>query len=150
MLFLIVLGIQQSKDRKVRKYLILPLPIGMALLSYLGVQSSFGLAWLPVGLWFLALVLIAYSVAKYFPVKKVQFNADLASFIIPGSWIPLVLMMAIFFTKYFVGVLNALQPTIVSDPTFIVVCSIIYGSFSGLFVARAFSMWRAIDSVAAK
>ncbi|NMM41697.1 DUF6622 family protein [Pseudoalteromonas arctica] len=143
-IFLAVLGFQQSKERTVKKYLILPLPIGMVFLSYFGVSSSFGLSLTPIGLWFFALACVAILVAKYLPVKDVQFNVETESFNITGSWIPFVLMMAIFFTKYFVGVLNALQPTVVSNPVFIIVCSLIYGAFSGVFVARAISTWRII------
>jgi len=143
-IFLVALGFQQSKERTVKKYLILPLPIGMVFLSYFGVSSSFGLSLTPIGLWFLSLACVAILVAKYLPVKNAQFNSETESFSIAGSWIPVVLMMAIFFIKYFIGVLNALQPTIVSNPVFIIVCSLIYGAFSGFFAARAISTWRII------
>ena len=139
LIFLVILGLQQAKDRTVRKYLILPLPIGMIFLSYFGVSSSFGLSLTPIGLWFLSLVGVAFLVTKYFPAKGVEFNSETDKFNITGSWIPFLLMMAIFFIKYLVGVLDALQPTIVSNPVFVIACSLIYGAFSGIFVARALS-----------
>ncbi|MES2824360.1 MAG: DUF6622 family protein [Pseudomonadota bacterium] len=144
LIVLVVLGIQQSKDRTVKKFLILPLPIGMTLLSYFGVSSSFGLSLIAIGLWFLALAGAAFLGAKYFPVKDVHFNSETERFHITGSWVPFGLMMAIFFTKYLVGVLNALQPSIVENSIFIIVCSLIYGTFSGIFAARAISVWRTI------
>lgn len=144
LIFLIVLGVKQSNDRAVKKLMILPLPLGMVFLSFFGAYSSFGLAPMPIGLWFIALVGISYAVAEYFPVKGVSFDSAKESFFIPGSWLPLILMMVIFFTKYVVGILNALQPSIIVSTGFVIGCSLVYGIFSGLFAVRAISMWRVI------
>jgi hypothetical protein len=62
-----------------------------------------------------------------------------ARYKIIGSWVPLTLMMAIFFTKYVIGVLSALNPTLLENTIVIYSCSFIYGVFSGIFVARALS-----------
>jgi len=139
--FLIILGLQQSKQRTVKKFLLLPLPIGMAFLSYYGVFSSFGLSPVSSGLWLFALVSVAYFSGKYFPAKGVEFSAEAGYINIPGSWVPLLLMMAIFFSKYLVAVLSALQPSIVLSAGFMIFCTLLYGAFSGVFVARAMSMW---------
>lgn len=142
LIFLIILGIKQLNDRSVKKLMVLPLPIGMVFLSFFGVYSSFGLAVLPIGLWFIALAGVSYVVTEYFPVKGVSCDSAKDSFFIPGSWLPLILMMAIFFTKYVVAILNALQPSIVLSTEFIISCSLVYGMFSGIFAARAISVWR--------
>lgn len=141
LVFLLILGLQQSRDRTVQKFLILPLPIGMALLSYFGVFSSFGLSPLSTGLWLTALVSIACFSAKCFPLKGVEFTTVTARFSIPGSWVPLVLMMAIFFSKYLVAVLNALHPSLAMSSGFMILCCLVYGAFSGVFVGRTVSMW---------
>jgi len=141
LVLLLVLGLQQSKDRVVKKLLILPLPIGMALLSYFGVFSSFGLSPVSIGLWLAALLSIACIFAKYLPPQGVEFNAETESFSIRGSWVPLLLMMAIFFSKYFVAVVSALQPAMVLNLGFMIICTLLYGAFSGVFVARAISIW---------
>jgi len=139
--FLIILGLQQSKQRTVKKFLLLPLPIGMAFLSYYGVFSSFGLSPVSSGLWLFALVSVAYFSGKYFPAKGVEFSAEAGYINIPGSWVPLLLMMAIFFSKYLVAVLSALQPSMLLSAGFMIFCTLLYGAFSGVFVARAMSMW---------
>jgi hypothetical protein len=143
-IFLIVLGFKQSKERRVKKLLVLPLPIGMVFLSFFGVYTSFGLAPLPIGVWFITLASMSYFMVEYFPVEKVSFSSISGSFLVPGSWLPFVLMMAIFFTKYIVGVLSVLHPTVVMSAVFVVSISLIYGLFSGMFIARAISVWRAM------
>lgn len=45
--------------------------------------------------------------------------------------------MVIFFTKYVVGVMLARHLAIVTEPVFVVLVSLCYGFFSGLFLARA-------------
>ncbi|MCJ8297900.1 MAG: hypothetical protein MJK13_03050 [Pseudomonadales bacterium] len=141
LVFLLILGLQQSRDRTVKKFLILPLPVGMVFLSYFGVFSSFGLSPISTGLWLAALVSIACLFAKYFPLKGVEFSTATASFSIPGSWVPLVLMMAIFFSKYLVAFLNALHASFAMSSGFMILCCIVYGAFSGVFVGRTVSMW---------
>ena len=146
LIFLIVMGFMQSKNRTVKRLLILPLPTSMVFLSIFGIYSSFGLALLSAGVWFISLVVILYLVIEYFPVKGVIFNSTTNSFFIPGSWLPFILMMAIFFTKYIVDVLSVIYPSFVANNIFVISCSLIYGMFSGAFLARAISMWRVIRS----
>ncbi|MBU2223565.1 MAG: hypothetical protein KKB00_05955, partial [Gammaproteobacteria bacterium] len=62
---------------------------------------------------------------------------------IPGSWVPLCLMMAIFFTKYVVGVAVARDLPIVQQQMFLVVISSLYGACSGVFLGRSLVMFQA-------
>ena len=59
---------------------------------------------------------------------------------VPGSWLPLVLIVGLFCIKYFAGASLALHPALASDSSFAGLCSLAYGSFSGLFLARALSL----------
>ena len=63
-------------------------------------------------------------------------------FDLPGSAMPLVLIMGIFLTKYLVGVELAMQPALARDSAFALQIAALYGAFSGLFVARAMRLWR--------
>ncbi|MEY4589555.1 MAG: hypothetical protein RL497_1631 [Pseudomonadota bacterium] len=141
---LLFLGWQQSRTRVVKKYVIFILPVGMTFLSYFGLESSFGASILTVGLWFLGLILTAYTTYIFLPNPGVFYRRQDASFDIPGSWLPLMLMMAIFFTKYSVGVLATINPELLGLSSVIYFCSIIYGGFSGVFIGRAFSVWSSI------
>jgi len=92
-------------------------------------------------LWLFALVSVTYFSGKYFPAKGVEFSTETGYINIPGSWVPLLLMMAIFFSKYLVAVLSTLQPSMLLSAGFMIFCTLLYGAFSGVFVARAMSMW---------
>lgn len=138
---LVYLGWQQSRERVVNQYVIFLLPIGMVALSYAGMLSSFGSHILPLTLWLVSLVIILFIFVMCLSVKGVTYDRSQGKYTIQGSWLPFVLMMAIFFTKYAVGVMSALSPDIVDNQIFVVLCSVLYGLFSGIFLARAYSIW---------
>jgi hypothetical protein len=64
------------------------------------------------------------------------------TFALPGSWIPLALIVGIFLTKYVVGVDLAMQPSLAQDGSYAVPVAAIYGAFSGIFAGRAARLWR--------
>jgi uncharacterized protein DUF6622 len=143
---LVALGYSQSKDRTVRRGRVSILPVTMIALSFYGVLSAFGMV--PVGLasWVLGVaVSVGLSVRLAAP-QGVSFSAESQSFFVPGSWFPLAFMMAIFFTKYAVGVILARQLPVASEMAFVSSVSCCYGLLSGVFLARAIVIWQAAKS----
>jgi hypothetical protein len=72
----------------------------------------------------------------------VRYDAARARFTLPGSAVPLALMMGIFLTKYAVGVALSVAPALSRDAAFAAVVGGLYGAFSGVFGARALRLWR--------
>jgi hypothetical protein len=140
---LVLLGLQQRKNRRVKMPLAFFLPFGMMALSLAGVFSSFGLSFKPVLIWAVGLSLSASIVARIFPVKGILYYPENNSFYIPGSTVPFLVIMAIFFTKYCVGVLHGLNPEDLNSPTIKFVFALIYGLSSGYFVGRSICLWAA-------
>lgn len=140
LIMLLALGYQQSRDRVVKKLVIYILPLAMVIMSYFGVFSIFGVSVLALFCWLLGLAVTTYIGTKYLSVQGVTFNQTTGNFFIPGSWVPMLLIMAIFLTKYVVGVLGAIAPVVLETAVFTVICSTLYGAYSGLFIARAVSI----------
>lgn len=69
--------------------------------------------------------------------KHVSYAAETGLFRVQGSWPPLALMMAIFFTRYAVAVVTAMKPGLAASPVFAATVGIAYGALSGAFLARA-------------
>lgn len=137
---LLAFGLLQARSRSVKKRLAYALPAGMVALSLSGIQSSFGLNLLPVAAWAAGLALVAFIGYKAFPNKGISFSPENNTFFIPGSWTPLAVIMAIFFTKYLFAVMQGLGAAAASSPTTAVILSWAYGCFSGYFCARAVSL----------
>jgi hypothetical protein len=82
-------------------------------------------------------------VALQSPLPDVtRFDAHTRTFHVPGSWVPLVLMVGIFASKYVVGVALNLHPELMHEATFTLGFSALNGAFSGVFAARAIRLWR--------
>lgn len=140
---LVILGLQQARNREVARWLAYLLPAGMVILSLVGVTSNFGAHWLAISLWLAGLCAMALLGYQLMPVKHLHYLAESNRFYIPGSWMPLLVILAIFFTKYCVAVLVALANPLVMQTGFMPTMCLIYGGFSGYFVARALGLVRA-------
>lgn len=145
---LLAFGLLQTRTRNVKKAMAYALPAGMVALSLSGIQSSFGFRPLPVAGWAAGLALVTFIAYKKFPQKGMGFNRDSRSFHIPGSWAPLAVIMAIFFTKYLFAVLQGFGVAAASSPRMALGFSCLYGCFSGYFCARALSLAAAARSSA--
>jgi hypothetical protein len=139
---LLALGYVQSKDRTLTRIKVLILPTAMLVLSLLGIFSAFGAARLGLGCWALGSALAVAIGLKLGAPRGVRFSVESQTFYVPGSWTPLVLMMAIFLTKYIVGVIFARELPIATTTAFLVMVSFCYGVFYGAFLARAIVIWR--------
>jgi len=142
---LIVLGYFQSRPRTVDKWRVFILPFAMIVLSFYGVIDVFGLELAGLLAWLTGVVTASWLGYWLALPKGVIYFDEARTFFIPGSWIPLILMMAIFFTKYAVGVMTARQPGIAGEVEFITAISLFYGLFSGLFFSRLLVIRQAVS-----
>ena len=134
---LLYLGYTQTKDRKVKLKKLFILPIAMILLSIFGIISAFGLNKTTLTLWIFSAIFSLIIGLKLFSSRNIKYDKFEKEFRIPGSWIPMLLILMIFFIKYIVGVIVAKELTIINDITFIVTISSLYGLLSGLFLSRS-------------
>ena len=136
--FLLALGLMQVKDREITFKKAMILPFVMLFLSFLGLLSAFGITFYSLSFWLLGICLGVYlNILLKFPRNSI-FNKNENLFFIKGSFIPLFLIMSIFFTKYFVGVVTAMQLEFLTQIWFIFIISFLYGLFSGMFFGRFF------------
>ena len=144
-LLLLWLGMRQLLTSQVKLSRVTLLPLAMVGLSLYGVASAFGqspggpraLAGWAVGVAVLATIVLLRPLPT-----GVRYNAARRRFQLPGSAVPLMLMMGIFFTKYAVGVKLALDPALAQQAGFALAVGTVYGAFSGIFAARAARLWR--------
>ncbi|MEH6564489.1 MAG: DUF6622 family protein [Halopseudomonas sp.] len=137
---LLVFGLQQTRSRNVNVFLAFLLPVGMVALSLSGIGSSFGMQLVPLAMWAFGLLSITLIGYLFLREKSVVFSPSSRSFFIPGSWVPLAVIMAIFFAKYLFAVMHALDAQVTSSTGFVVSLSLIYGLLSGYFASRAINL----------
>ena len=91
-------------------------------------------------MWAIGLVSVTLIGFKHFRDDRVTFNRSSRSFFMPGSWTPLLVIMAIFLSKYLFAVMHAFDAEIVATKAFIAALSLAYGCFSGYFSSRAVNL----------
>ena len=134
---LLILGALQSRPREVGRARVALMPAVFLPLSLWGVWSAFGPEPFAFGAW-LAAVGAAVLINGYARVpRQVSYAPDTRLFHVAGSWIPLAMMMAIFFTRYVIAVSMAMQPSLKTMPLFAAGVGAAYGLMSGSFLARA-------------
>lgn len=117
-LLLLALGCQQSRDRTVSRTRLLFLPAAMLVLSLAGVASSFGGTWLSLLAWVLGLATTALPGLRPALAAAGRPTSSGPVFV-PGSWWPLVLMLAIFGLRYVTGYAQARKLDMTLQPWFI-------------------------------
>lgn len=133
-------GLSQTRPRAISVLRVTVLPLVLIGLSLTGVFSAFGHFPVALGGW-----AAGFGVALTFARSAVAVRG--ASWIesrnmihVPGSWLPLILILTLFAIKYIAGVNLAMHPELHGNATFAGLCSLGYGFFSGLFLARALSL----------
>lgn len=134
---LVYLGYVQSRTRQVSRSRLIVLPIAMLAWSLYSVWSTFGAHVAALAAWACAwAAVVAVGLARG-PSRSASYDAATTQFTVAGSWLPLALMMGIFFFKYAVAVAHAVKPGGLDTTMAVAVVSATYGLFSGLFMARA-------------
>ena len=141
-LLLLALGYQQSRDRTVSRTRLLFLPTAMLVLSLAGVASSFGGTWLSLLAWALGLATTALPGLRP-ALAATRRPTSSGPVFVPGSWWPLVLMLAIFGLRYVTGYAQARKLDMTLQPWVIGAISLSLGLISGAFLARAGAALRA-------
>ena len=125
------------------------LSLAMVTLSVTGVVSRFGVHALPLLAW-AGGAAVAIATAHSLRVwRGIGWSASASRFQVPGSWLPLALIVLLFVVKYTIAVSLVMNPDLQNDSVFPSAANLACGFFSGLFLARALTLWSAIKKPAA-
>ena len=137
---LIALGLSQARDRDMSLARVTILPLVMIGLSLSGVFSAFGHVPVALGGWAAGLGAALACGRQFVVVRGAAWSPRQARLHVPGSWLPLALIVGLFALKYFAGASLALHPELAADAGFAGLISLAYGGFSGLFLARGLGL----------
>ena len=137
---LLTLGFAQTKTREVSLTRITVLPLILLALSASGTFNAFGHQPLALGGWVAGLTASLTLARGWVAVRAASWSPATQRLHVPGSWLPMTLIVGLFMIKYMVGVTLAMEPAMALNATFAACCGLAYGGFSGLFAARALSL----------
>lgn len=140
---LVALGLSQVRGRRASLARVSLMPVGMTIFSAWGTLTAFGsspllpqllTAWVAAAAVMFALIAPGRAAASY--------DAATRTYAIPGSLLPLALIVGIFLVKYVVGVDLAMAPQLLRDASYALPVAGLYGAFTGVFVGRAMRLWK--------
>jgi len=139
---LVAIGLSQARARRLSARRATIVPLVMIGLSLFGVVSTTGAQPLALLVWSIGVgIAVALNRALRSP-RGVRWDAAAQRFDVPASWLPMALILAIFCTKFAVGVSLAIDPGLRGQLAFACSTSAIYGLLSGSFFARGLALWR--------
>jgi hypothetical protein len=90
---------------------------------------------------FFAVIALGLAQTRTREVSRAR-AALLPAVMVPGSWVPVTLILGLFVTKYGAGVCLAIHPSLAANTSLTMFLSLTYGTFAGLFWGRARSLLR--------
>jgi len=143
--YIVFAGLKQSRETRMTRQRLIALPAFWLCFGAWGVLGRYGLASLPAVLWIagLALGLALTMRARAAAPRSALVDAESGSYVVPGSWLPLALMLSIFVAKFAQGVLLALHPAWGSLLVVQLGTGAVFGTISGAMLGRSLSVLRA-------
>lgn len=145
-LALVFLGYRQSFARTVRPNTVASMALGMLAFSLYGVIAAFGPVGFALGLWVAGYAGAAFMGSRMVASERMAMVGT--SVHIPGSWVPLALLLSIFAAKFALGFAAGVQSPVLQSAGFVAAMSAVLGALSGGFGARALAVHRVAKSAA--
>ena len=132
---LIVLGLLQVRTRQVPVQAVFIMPVAMTMMSIIGTLMDLGFKAITISCWLLGAVSVTLLLVKI-SRSSVDYDHATRKLTLQGSWIPLLVIMAIFCTRYALGMSFGMNLNIVHEFYFAPLMSLILGALSGYFIAQ--------------
>lgn len=144
---LLLLGYRQSLTRVVRPSTVATVALAMLVFSLYGVTAAFGAVALPLLAWAVGYTASVLVGSEVFAPRGLAREGT--SVRVPGSWLPMGLLLGIFAAKFTLGFARGIGSPIVHESWFIGTASAALGVLSGGFAARAIALHRFAKSASA-
>lgn len=147
---LLALGLLFTRPRAVHPVVPTLMAVGFGCYSLYGVVSSFGASLTNVLPWAVGMAVSAFIGRPYFGPNELSRMPGSPKVLVPGSWLPLTLMMGIFAVKFFVGVVRGARLPVGTEVWFAPVVCLVLGLLSGGFTARGLNVRRYVQAAASE
>ncbi|AKZ29061.1 DUF6622 family protein [Ralstonia pseudosolanacearum] len=132
---LVVLGFRQARPRMVSRRRLIVLPLAVAGSSLYGVALASGYSRLALAAWLLAMA-VAFLLMRLAPPRGIPAGAG-DSVRVPGSWVPMAVIVGLFVSRYAYRVMLAIHPEVQHAAGFMALFSFVFGLLGGLLLARS-------------
>jgi hypothetical protein len=138
---LLGLGWMQSRPRRVDRWQLLVLPLTLLLVGMWSMAPGLVAQPLAAAVWVASLVLGLRLGLKLPRASATRWLPDQQRLQMPGSWLPMLIIVTIFVLRYVTGVAQALHPEWRHQFGVQATLAVAFGVLSGLFLGRAAGLW---------
>lgn len=139
---LLAYGLLQLRPRRVRPARLLGLPLALMALGLWSMAPGFAALPVTAAVWLAALAAGAAAGLRVTPPAGSAWDTTARQLLLPGSVLPLLLIVSIFVLRYAVGVGSALHPEWRSLLPLQAALAVVFGLLSGFFVGRSLGLLR--------
>lgn len=137
---LMALGFSQTRERRLSSWRLLMLPLVLLGLGLWSMAPGFRVLPLSALVWLAALGAgVALLAGRPAPAGAAWLPAE-QRLHLPGSWVPMLLILVIFSLRYAANVGMAFNPGWRTAPELLLPLALLYGGFSGIFLGRALAL----------
>ncbi|MDI4632207.1 hypothetical protein J7U46_04030 [Pelomonas sp. V22] len=136
--FIIAMGLRLSREQRMSRSRLLLVPAIWLAYGAWGVEATFGLNAAPLLAWAAGLAVSVKLVRSSGWASLVRKEAGL--YVVPGSWIPMGLMLTIFCAKFALGMGLAMNPALAHQTGVALGFSALFGLLSGAFLGRSLNI----------
>lgn len=147
---LLAVGLLFTRPRAVHPVVPSLMAVGFGFYSLYGVISSFGASLLHLFPWATGMVVSVFLGRSFFGPRGLSRVAGSPKVLVPGSWLPLALIMGIFAVKFIVGFVSGAHLPIGTEGWFAPAVNLVLGLLSGGFTARGLNVRRYVHATAAE
>jgi|JI7StandDraft_1071085.scaffolds.fasta_scaffold192695_2 hypothetical protein len=141
---LLALGLAQWRERRVTQAQLFILPGVLLALGLWSTAQSSTMPALALLVWAKAALVTTTLARRLPPQPGVRWDAAAQRLVLPGSVLPLVVILAVFSLRYAGGVALAMHPVWRADPAVALPMAAAYGAISGLLLGRALGLRRLV------
>ena len=134
---LLTLGFWQTRTRNLTRARLMVLPLTLMGLGLWSTSASFAALPLAAGAWLAALTASFFAARRLPTPAGTRWDAASERLHLPGSWLPLALIVVMFTLRYSATVALILHPAWRGDPLLLLPLAALYGALGGLFLGRA-------------
>ena len=139
---LVALGLWQRRERRVRPFQLLLLPAGLMALGLWSMAPGFVAQPLSAVIWLVAVTGAGWLGLQLPRPGAARWLPATGQLQLPGSWVPMVIILSIFSLRYASGVTLALHPHWRDLATVQWPLALVFGLLSGVFLGRALGLFQ--------
>ena len=139
---LLALGLWQQRDRNVRRGQLLALPLALLVLGLWSMAPGFVALPLAAVCWLVSISAFVWLGTRLPRAAAARWLPEQRRLFVPGSWVPMLLIVSSFSLRYATGVGHGLHPEWRGQLQVQVPLALVFGALSGLFLGRAIALLR--------